>query len=146
MIDGIEIDMSGYLFVFSLNDISKMNNALLSRVGQNIIEIKDYTAEDKVNIIVNYSVPKFEKQLGLNKNDIILKDDIIYHIINKYIPKNIGGMRELNGIILKIMRLIIYYRVMDPDKYEYPYNVTKECIDIIISNNVADELNYSMYN
>jgi ATP-dependent Lon protease len=132
---GIPIDMSKYLFVYSLNDIDKMNRALLSRIGQNLIKIADYTITDKIIIAENFIIPKLLNELNISETSINFSHDIISYIITDCIPIATKGIRELKGIIYKIIRLVKYYHKINPIEFTFPLLLTKNIINNILHKN-----------
>lgn len=132
-LDGIPIDMSNYLYVYSMNNIDNISKPLLSRIGQNIVHVDDYNIKDKIKIVKNFILPKCLKEHNIyNSNDIIFGDDVITYIINTYCA-NTKGVRELQGIIRKIIRIINYKCIMESDLYKLPINVDIELVNKIMN-------------
>jgi len=132
---GIPIDMSNYLFVYSLNDIDKMNKALLSRIGQNLIKITDYTLADKIIIAEQFIIPKLLNELNISTESIHFEHVMISYIITDCIPISTKGIRELKGIIYKIIRLVKYYNKINSIEFAYPLTLTKNIINTILHKN-----------
>lgn len=124
--DGIPIDLSGYLFVYSLNDPNKVQSALFSRISQNMFHLEDYIKEEKVEIILKYTIPNYLENLKINKNNISIEKKIIEFIVEKH--EECGGMREINGTILRLLRLIDYYNCLEESDYKYPLSVSEEMV------------------
>lgn len=134
-LDGISIDLSNYLFVFSLNDVEKLTAPLKSRL--NIIKVKKYSFEEKVGVIKNFSIPTF-----LNGNDkIIFEEDMIKYIIKEY-GKSSDDMRDLNNIFSDIIRSSHYYNCMDEKNFEYPITIKQVHLDKIFKD---DDMKSSKY-
>ncbi len=136
-LDGIPIDMSNYLYVYSMNSMDNISKPLLSRIGQNLIHVDDYTIIDKIKIAKNFILPKCLKEHNMDNmdnmdNNIILNDDVIKYIINTYCF-NAKGVRELQGIIRKIIRIINYKCVIESESYQFPINVNAELVDKIMN-------------
>ncbi len=132
-LSGIPIDMSNYLFVYSLNDIDKMNKALLSRIGQNMIKVPDYTLGDKIIIGEQYIIPKLLSDLNINPELITFPNQTISYIITDCIPIASKGIRELKGILFKIIRLIKYYNKINPMEFKFPLILTNQTINTILN-------------
>lgn len=124
----VPIDFSNYLFVYSLNNIEKMSPALLSRIGQNIIKIDNYSLDDKIEIATKYIIPKY-----LLDTEIVFKKEIISYIITDCIPTSGKGIRELKAQIKKIIRMVRYYNTLKPNEYPYPVVLDKKMIDYILN-------------
>lgn len=137
-LDGIPIDMSGYLFVYSLNDMTKMNPALLSRIGQNIIKVPDYSLSDKITIAEKYIIPKIFLEFNINPNQIQFNSEIIAYIITDCIQISSKGIRELKAQLLKIIRMINYFHIIKPNEYIFPLFLTKSIIDRILNKSKLD--------
>ena len=127
--------MSNYLFVYSLNDIDKMNKALLSRIGQNLIKITDYTLADKIIIAEQFIIPKLLNELNISTESIHFEHVMISYIITDCIPISTKGIRELKGIIYKIIRLVKYYNKINSIEFAYPLTLTKNIINTILHKN-----------
>ncbi len=142
-LDGIPIDMSSYLFIYSLNNMDKMNKALLSRIGQNIIEVDNYDSADKMIISQKFIIPVVLKELGLDGEKIHFDEHIISYIITDCMPFATHGIRELKGTLLKICRMVNYYNMINPDAYSYPIVLDRKMIDRIL--NKKRNINVSKY-
>jgi ATP-dependent Lon protease len=127
-LDGIPIDFSNYIFVYSLNNMEIMNPALLSRIGQNIIKIEDYTLDDKIAITKLYIIPDLIKH-----GEIIFNDDIIKYIIDECIPLKSKGIRELKAQIIKIIRMVRYYNALEKKGYIFPLVLDKVIIGHVLN-------------
>ncbi len=132
-LSGIPIDMSNYLFIYSLNDIDKMNKPLLSRIGQNMIKVPDYILADKIIIAEQYIIPKLLSELNINPELIIFPSQTISYIITDCIPIATKGIRELKGILFKIIRLIKYYNKINPMDFKFPLTLTNQSINTILN-------------
>jgi len=144
-LSGIPINLSGYLFVYSLNDLTKINKALLSRISQNMIHIKEYDQTDKIKIVREYFVPASLRAFGLSPDSIIFSDSIIKYLIQSKAVK-VDGLRELKGLIIKIIRMINYYRILH-GLTEYPQGLalTIPIIDKIIGKSDTPPLDLKRY-
>jgi ATP-dependent Lon protease len=115
----IDLDLSQATFIFSFNDIDRVNYILLDRIT--CIETKPLLLYQKLHIAQSYMLPIIYKDIGLTNNDIIIEDDIIYDIINNY--TNEGGVRKLKTILYEICREI-NLRNLRGDNIEFPYNLS----------------------
>ena len=78
---GIDFDLSRALFVFSLNDESKINPILKDRIK--IVRLDGFTKKDKMVIIKDYIIPKIYKNVGIEPEDIVLSDEVIEFMIER---------------------------------------------------------------
>ena len=88
----VEFDLSKCLFIFSYNDEEKISPILRDRMYK--IQTNGYDTKDKINIVNDYLLPKIIDQVKFNKEDIIISNDIITHIINTYTNEE-KGVRNL---------------------------------------------------
>ena len=133
---GINIDLSKVLFIFSFNDESKVNRILKDRMY--VINTKGFNTKEKIRICREYIFPELYDTYLFKSDDIIIDDNILEYIIEKYTNKE-EGVRNLKrcieGIISKIN---IYYltgnnadvelnfKIKD---FKLPYNVDRDDID-----------------
>jgi len=96
--NGIDIDMSKALFIFSYNDVSAIDRILLDRIHR--IKFDHLTLFDKLEITNKYILPELYEKIGLN--DIIqLDNDVIKFIIENY--TNESGVRKLKEILFEVI-------------------------------------------
>ena len=77
--------------IATANDKSQISAALMSRFA--VIDIPDYTDEEKKIIFSKYALPKVLKRMSLKENEIILTDEGLDRIIQKH--ANTSGIRDL---------------------------------------------------
>ncbi len=99
----ISIDLSKAIFIFSFNDINKINPILKDRL--HIIKIKTPTAPEKLIIIKDYVVDELLKNIGISRSDFAISDEAIKYIVSTYSSSE-GGVRQakrcIETILLKI--------------------------------------------
>jgi ATP-dependent Lon protease len=93
-------DLSKVMFITTANTTSTIPRPLLDRME--VIEISGYTAEEKFNIGKKYLIPKQYKEHGLTEKDIIISDNALKEVIEKYTRES--GVRELERNIGNIIR------------------------------------------
>ena len=102
----IPLDLSKTLFIFSLNDIEKVNPILRDRMYT--IHTNKLSIEEKLTISKDYLLPSLYKEISINKNDIIFEEDIIRYIVENYSKED--GVRNLKRTfetILSKLNIII---------------------------------------
>ena len=122
--NGIDIDMSKALFIFSYNDVSAIDRILLDRIHR--IKFDHLTLFDKLEITNKYILPELYEKIGLN--DIIkLDNDVIKFIIENY--TNESGVRKLKEILFEIISEI-NLEILNHENGEknIPIVITKEQI------------------
>ena len=77
--------------IATANDKSQISAPLMSRFA--VIDIPDYTDEEKKIIFSKYALPKVLKRMSLKENEIILTDEGLDKIIQKH--ANTSGIRDL---------------------------------------------------
>ena len=107
---GIDLDISKSLFIFSFNDITKVNPILLDRLI--VIKTKGFEKEDKLNISKKFLIPKILEKLGISHTDFVLDDNVIEHIIEKYTDEK--GVRKLQQYLEAIISKIPSARLGNP--------------------------------
>jgi ATP-dependent Lon protease len=105
------------------------------------IKTKGYSGKEKTVIANNYLLPKIHEQVKFNKDEIIIPDDVIAHIVDTHCNKE-DGVRNLKRCLEIIYTKLNLYRLMKPGsnlfegemslKVEFPYKVTKEIVDKLI--------------
>ena len=136
---GIDFDLSQVDFIFSFNDINKINPILKDRL--NIIKTDSFSNKEKINIVNNYLLKDICNEINFDRNNIILNDSIIYYILEHYTNKELG-VRELKRVLHNILLKINLYNLLkDGDKsilpfkfsnFKLPYELTINDIHNII--------------
>lgn len=89
---GIPLDLSQCLYVFSLNDISKVHPILRDRMQ--VINCSGYNDLDKKEILKGYIWPQLLERLCFDKDDIQLTDEGIRFLISEFSHEE-KGVRNL---------------------------------------------------
>ena len=97
--NGISIDLSKALIIFSYNDINAIDRILLDRIHR--IKFEPLTLKEKITITKNYLLPEIYKKLGLNKEVVHFEDDVIEQIIETYTVES--GVRKLKELLFEIL-------------------------------------------
>lgn len=85
------IPTSGVYPIATANDISRISDPLLTRFA--LIEIPDYTAEERKIIFRDYSMPRVFRKMGMKEGECIVTDDGIDAVVERYIDQ--PGVRSL---------------------------------------------------
>ena len=134
---GIDFDLSKCFFIFSFNDEKKINPILKDRIK--IINLKGFGTKDKIEIAKKYSIPKICKNIGFSEKDIVLTDEVLEEMIEKYAPES--GVRKLEKCIeTLIMKLNLYSMTNDSKnlsrkeeiKIEKPYRIDEKQMCLIL--------------
>lgn len=132
---GAPIDLSKVMFVFSANDITKIDRVLLDRM--NVIHLQGYGLKEKLSIAEHYLLPAALNEVNLYER-IHLSKDVLQHIIENY-AKEESGVRELKrcieAIVQKVNMLRMYntkdlpFHIKD---FHLPFVVKKEHVDLFL--------------
>ena len=85
------IPTSGVYPIATANDKSQISAPLMSRFA--VIDIPDYTREEKKTIFREYSLPKVLKRIGLHENECTVLDDGLDAVLDYC--KDTTGIRDL---------------------------------------------------
>lgn len=85
------IPTSGVYPIATANERSQISLPLMSRFA--VIELPDYTFDEKRAIFKDFTMPKILKRVGLSPKEITITDDGLDAIIETY--KNTSGIRDL---------------------------------------------------
>jgi len=122
--NGIDLDLSKALFIFSYNDPNAIDRILLDRI--HCIKFDHLSLEDKLVIANDYLLPEIYENVGL-KNIIKLSDEILIYIIEHYTYE--PGVRKLKEILFEIISEINLSILQETDKYTtIPIELTKDDI------------------
>lgn len=147
---GINIDLSKVLFIFSFNDESKVNRILKDRMY--VINTKGYNTKDKIKICRDYILPELYDIYLFKSDEIIINDDILEYITEKYTNKE-EGVRNLKRCIESIISKINIYYLTGETKdlnfkikdFKLPYIVNRDDIDNFLKQNNNDKPPTFMY-
>ena len=122
--NGIDLNLSKALFVFSYNDVGMIDKVLLDRIHR--IKFDNLTLEDKIVITNDYILPEIYENMKL-ENTIHLSNEIIEFVIETY--TNESGVRKLKEILFEIISEVNLKILNNSDEIiELPLNITKKDI------------------
>lgn len=111
------IPTSGVYPIATANYKDQISAPLLSRFA--IIDIPDYTREEKKTIFVEYSLPKVLKRIGLKENECRVLDDALDTVLDIF--KDTTGIRDLEQAAEHIAAHALYLIEVE-HKTEVVYN------------------------
>lgn len=136
----IELDLSKCMFIFSYNEEEKVNRILRDRMYR--ISTRGYKLNEKKIIADKYLLPKILEQLKFKSDEVIITEDVMKHIIEKY-TDNEEGVRNLKRCLETIFRKLNLFKLMKPGsnifeadiklKVKFPFTLTNEDIDKVIT-------------
>jgi len=95
----VEYDLSDVMFVTTANTLN-IPGPLLDRME--IIRIAGYTEDEKMEIVRRHLLPKVIKEHALRKGELIIEDDALLAIIQRYTRE--AGVRSLERELMKMAR------------------------------------------
>ena len=98
----IDYDLSKTMFITTANTLN-IPDALLDRME--IIRLPGYTESEKLQIAKNHLIKKLKKENNVKDDEILISDEILKEIIQKYTKE--AGVRSLEREISKLIRKII---------------------------------------
>ena len=128
----ITFPLNKVFFIFSFNDVNKIDKILLDRME--VLEISSYNFKEKIAIANNYLLKDICKDVGFDYNSIIFSKEILNHIIENYTyePGVRALKRSLENILLKLNIDKIYQRGLFNNNQQYtnlnPLLITNEII------------------
>jgi len=147
---GIPLDMSQSMFVFSANDITKIDRVLLDRFT--VIHLEGYGSKEKMEIAEKFLLPGALKQVNLAERVGVPKD-IVSHVLETY-AKEEKGVRELKRCMEQIAQKLNMLRLFNsPDlpfyikDFALPFILKKEHVDKFLKErkNTEDLSHLKMY-
>lgn len=138
----ISHDFSHAWFIVTMNDDSFLDPALKDRLR--IIEVPDYTKEDVVKIVQNYTLPKFLRERNFQEKDISFTDAALVKLMNILFQErgqDSGGMRSVESKISDIISRISLWNIFEkkeklnykvPGFSGFPYVVSENSLEKIM--------------
>ncbi len=148
----IDFNLSRAMFIFSYNDESKVNPILKDRMYR--INTGGYKNEQKCVIANKYLIPRIQKNINFQADQIIIPDETKMYICNTFTDKE-QGVRNLKRCLEIIYTKLNLYRLMKEGsslfnreetlKVEFPFTVTKEIVDKLIKGGEKSTVPFGMY-
>jgi len=134
-LSGVPIDLSKVMFVFSANDLNKIDRVLLDRMT--VIELEGYNSKEKLAITENFLLPSALKEVNLNEKVGISKE-ILEHVIREHAGEE-KGVRQLKRCIEQITQKINMLRMFNTKElpfhipnFNLPFVLKKEHVDLFL--------------
>ena len=117
--NGIDLDLSKALFIFSYNDVSAIDKILLDRIHR--IKFEHLTIEDKLVITKKHILPEIYKNMGL-EGCIEISDENIIYVVENY--TNEPGIRKFKELLFDIIGEINLSCLKSFESTELPIKIT----------------------
>lgn len=121
--NGIDLDLSKALFIFSYNDASLIDRILLDRIHR--IKFEHLAIEDKLVITRKHLLPEIMKKMGV-EGCIEITDENIVYIVEKY--TNEPGIRKFKELLFEIIGEINLSCLKNYETVELPIKVSNDDI------------------
>jgi ATP-dependent Lon protease len=125
----VTFPLNKIFFIFSFNDASEIDSALLNRMEK--INIDPYTTLDKVKISKNYLLEDLFKEIGLSSDKYEFSEEILINIIENYTrePGVRSLKRALESILLKLnVNRILEEKLFDDKKTKITVEIVREIL------------------
>ena len=109
--EGIPLDLSKALMVFTFNDRNKIDPILLDRMT--VIETKPLSLDDKMVVAKKHLIPQISKLVDFIPSEIYITDDEIETLICDYTCE--AGARQLKKLLESLLQELNLRRLMDPN-------------------------------
>ena len=111
--------------IATANEKDQISAPLMSRFA--VIDIPDYTSEEKKIIFSKFALPKVLKRMSLKENECIMTDEALDEVIEIY--KNTSGIRDLEQAAEHIAANALYQiEVNDVDSVEFNAKMIRELL------------------
>lgn len=99
----VAFDLSQTIFITTANELDPIPSPLLDRME--VIELSGYTEREKLQIAMQYLVPRQIEENGLFPEEIMFTEDALIKVIQDYTRE--AGVRNLERQIGKIARKVV---------------------------------------
>ena len=107
----VDYDLSDVMFIATSNSLN-IPTPLLDRME--IIRLSGYTEDEKINIAMQYLVPKQMKRNGVKEGELVVDESAVRDIIRYYTRE--AGVRSLDRENAKICRKVVMQVTLNEDK------------------------------
>ncbi len=125
---GTYINVENTIFIASANSTDTIPQNLLNRFT--VINVDDYSEEDKVEIAQKYILPSVLKKFGVDEEEIIINNEAIKHIVQNFCEDD--GARDLKKNIESIVTKVL--SLWDSNGKREQIIVNKSFVDTTLEN------------
>lgn len=148
-LSGIPLDLSRAMFVFSANDINKIDRILLDRMV--VVQLKGYETKDKLAIAEQFLLPNALREVNLVEK-VAISREILQHVLENYAGEE-TGVRELKRCIEQIVQRINMLRMFNVKElpfhipnFHLPFVLKKEHVDLFLKKKeTGEKVPFGMY-
>ena len=121
----LNIDLSKIWFIISVNDLNIINSIVRDRLRP-VITFDNYAKKDKLEILKIHTIPKTLDLFGIDKNNIIIEDDVYPFFIG---DDSNSGIREAKSICEVVFKRISILLVSRGKEYTPSYHIDIPMVD-----------------
>jgi ATP-dependent Lon protease len=148
-LSGIPLDLSRAMFVFSANDLNKIDRVLLDRMI--VVNLAGYQQKDKIAIAEQFLLPAALKEVNLAEK-VAISRDILEHVLKEYSGEE-TGVREFKRCIEQVVQRINMLRMFNVPQlpfhipnFSLPFVLKKEHVDLFLKKrDLKEKLPMGMY-
>ena len=141
-LSGIPLDMSRTMFVFSANDLGKIDRILMDRMIT--VQLSGYQTKEKIAIAEQFLLPAALKEVNLMEK-VAFSRDILQHVLENYAAEE-PGVRELKRCIEQIIQRVNMLRMFNVKElpfhipgFSLPFVLKKEHVDLFLKKKAKGE-------
>jgi len=134
----VDFDLSNVLFIATSNSLN-MSSALKDRME--IIEIPGYSEKEKLQIAREHLIGRAANDTGWDKDNIIISDDAILHIIRQYTSEQ--GVRELQREIAALLRRSLLENDGEDKKTKFTIKKIDDLLSVHKSAAISSKIGFS---
>jgi ATP-dependent Lon protease len=134
----ITFPLNKVIFIFSFNDINKIDKILLDRME--ILTVESYNLKEKISIANDHLLKDICKDVGFQPNSVIFNKEILSKIIEEHTFE--PGVRSLKRCIENILLKLNLDRIYQKNLFEPVNDIIKEYNDLnplVINENILEE-------
>jgi ATP-dependent Lon protease len=117
----VEFDLSHVMFICTANVLHTIPQALRDRME--VLQLAGYTEHEKIEIAKRFLAPKAIEGAGLTQNNIVIEDEAIQTIIQRYTRE--AGVRNLEREVSSICRKVARKVVVEGKTFKETINGEK---------------------
>jgi ATP-dependent Lon protease len=148
-LSGVPLDLSKVMFVFSGNDLNKIDKVLLDRMM--VINLQGYQQKDKLAIAENFLLPTALAEVGLAEK-VAVSREVLEHVLREYASEE-PGVRELKRCMEQIAQKINMLRIFNSKDlpfhikdFQLPFVVKKDHVDLFLKKKSSVDVSFkAMY-
>jgi ATP-dependent Lon protease len=132
---GVPMNLSKVMFVFTANDLGKIDKVLLDRM--NVVVLKGYDHKQKLAIAENYLLPAALRDVNLVEK-VAIGREVIEHVIAEYASEE-KGVRQLKRCLEQIAQKLNMLRMYNAKELPFyikdftlPFIMKKEHVSLFL--------------